>query len=124
MVVLNRAAALKLRDGLNRVDPNLIGTALTSVCPEPALKVIHVIVTHNADAFKRELNQKGAIGQNGITITLTTYLGRGSLDYDVDDWKSMIIDAVSGDPWGIKRRALIVAEMLINPWSWEMEPRD
>ena len=126
VVVLNRAAAIKLRDGLNRADPRLIGTALTRVCPERALKVILVIVTHNADAFKRELNKEGAIGQNGVTITLTTYLGRGRLDYDVDDWKSMIIDALSPDPdrLGIKRRALILAEMMINPWSWEMEPRD
>jgi hypothetical protein len=121
IIKLNRAAAIKLQDGLDRADTKLIGGALTAAAPHPALKIAGAVATSNADAFKRSLNKEGAIGPNGVTITLTTYVGKG---LDTGDWKTIAGDLMNKDPLGLNRRATTAAEVALNPWSWEMARRD
>jgi hypothetical protein len=115
VISMNKEAALKLRDGLDRVDPTLIGGALTGAAPHPALKIAIALATGNADAFKRSLNKEGTIGANGITITLTAYGGK------LATYGQYFRPSTARMPTGPAADAMQIA---VNPWSWSIAPRN
>jgi hypothetical protein len=114
---LNKEAAIRLREALNRADPKLIGdaigNALAVAIPDVrikiGIKILTMLVTNNVEAFRRALNKEGAIGPNGITITLTA-----------SGWLPMLLSgSFSGN-----LPLLDVANIAINPRSWSIAPRE
>jgi hypothetical protein len=110
---LNKEAAIRLREALNRADPKLIGgaigdalaVAISDVRIKIGIKILTMLVTNNVEAFSARLNAEGAIGPNGITITLTS---SGWL-WKLASGKIILLDDVAG--------------IALNPWSWSIEPR-
>ena len=111
---MNREAAERLRDAVDRVDPKMVGGALMTAARHPAIKIAIALVTGNADAFKRALNKDGAIGPGGLTITLTAYGG----------WVAKNGPAMP-NPLGDKVGGAVhdAMQVAVNPWSWSIAPR-
>jgi hypothetical protein len=119
VITMNKEAAIQLRDATDRIDPKLIGGALTSATPHPGLKLAIAVVTGNAEAFKRTLNKEGTIGRKGITLTFTAYGGRALREAER-------FNMGRPNPLGDKVGGAVrdAAQISVNPWSWTVSPRE
>lgn len=121
-VALDRAAAEKLRDALADADIKRVGEVLSSATDDPAQKVAVALATTNADAFRRRMAEDGAIGPNGSEIVMTAHPG-------ANEAAPLLPGRVDRTPPGPLRQKLRAAarragEIALNPWSWEVKPRE
>lgn len=119
---LDRPAAERFRDAVASADVQTARKALDAAATDPAQKAVVALAAFNIESFKRRLSQDGAIGANGIEIVLTVHTGP-------NDAAPLVPGKVDDRPPSVarqwaRRAARRVGEVLLNPWSWEIKPRD
>jgi hypothetical protein len=121
-VTLDRAAAEKFRDALAGSDPKKVSEVLSAAATDPAQKVALALATNNVEAFRKKMAADGAIGPNGVEIVMTAHTSE-------NETAPLIPGRVDTRPPGpikerLRRAGRRAGEILLNPWSWEVKPRE
>ena len=121
-LTLDRPTAERFRDSLATADVKQVSDTLAPVATDPAQKLALVLATNNVESFRRKMAADGTIGPNGVEIVMTTHPG-------ADDTAPLIPGRVDvRTPGPVRERIRTAArragEVLLNPWSWEIKPRD
>jgi hypothetical protein len=119
---LDRAAAEQFRDAVVAADAKKANDVLSGLTKDPTQKAVIGLATSNVEAFKRAMTKDGAIGANGVDILVTVTDTVGEPEplipgRNIEGKRGPIRDF-------IRKAGRQVGEAVLNPWAWEVKPRD
>ena len=119
---LDRAAAEQFRDAVLAADAKKANEVLSGLTKDPTQKAVVGLATSNVEAFKRAMSKEGAIGANGVDILVTVTDAAGDPEplipgRNIEGKRGPIRDF-------IRKAGRQVGEAVLNPWAWEVKPRD